>query len=77
MHSETFHSDKEDSEIQFEEIRLNDGDDNLLRKNLPLKNKLVKSCPQTHVDNFHNAAERKNEIRVRHLSTNKLRQLSS
>ena len=64
MHSETFHSDKEDSEIQFEEIILNDGDDDLLRKNLQLKNKLVKSCPQTRVDDLRTAAEQKNEIRV-------------
>ena len=42
MHSETLHSNKEDSEIQFVEIRLNDGDNDLLRKNLKLKNKLVR-----------------------------------
>ena len=62
VHSETFHSDKEDSEIQFEEFRPKISSVNLLRKDPSLKNKLVKCCPQTHVDNFHTTAEqRKNE----------------
>ena len=35
----------------------------LLRKNLQLKNKLVESCPRTHLDGFQTARQRKNEIR--------------
>ena len=62
MHSEAPHVSKANSEVQFEEIRLNDDDDDLLRKNLQLKNKLVESCPQTHLDGFQTARQRKNEM---------------
>ena len=65
MHSETFHPDKGDPGIQFEEdqTEIDDDADLLSAKGIcTLKNKLVKCCPQTHVDNFHTTAEqRKNE----------------
>ena len=59
MHSEKLPSSNEDFEVQFEEIILKNDDDELTQNELQSENKLVKSCPRTHVDNFHYAAETK------------------
>ena len=61
MLSGKLHSNNEDLEIRFKETNLKNDDEDLIQKKLQSENKLVESCPRTHVDNSHCAAERKNE----------------
>ena len=58
------HSEGEDLQIQDKEIKLKKEDEKLMQKESKPKNKLVRSCRQTHIDNLCSAAKQKNEICV-------------